>query len=321
VITFVNGEYLDEEDAKISVFDRGLLFGDAVFDLTRTFGGEPFRLEAHLERLRKSLRYIEIPPNPIIDELREAIAEVTARNRDAIDALGDVAVRFVVTRGVTEYGIPFPGDELRPGIIVLLQKINFGAFASLYDTGVDLGISLATRHFSGATDRRVKSTNRLAATRGELKGVRMAQAEGRHPADFRAWTIVFADDGFVAEAHGANLFVVNDRRISRPPLYECLEGLTLDTVCELGRKMGLDVEERRLTLYDLINADETFICTASFQLLPVAAVDGIVLTHQTRDVYSKLMELYIELAGIDFVAQAKEKAAAQREEREAELVS
>jgi branched-chain amino acid aminotransferase len=308
MISYVNGEYLSDEEAKISVFDRGLLFGDAVFDLTRTFAGEPFRLDAHLERLRKSLRYIEIPPDAIIDELRTAIAEVVSRNREEIEALGDVAVRFLVTRGRTEYGVPAPGDDFSPTIVVLLQKINFGAFASLYDSGVDLGISLTTRHFSGATDRRVKSTNRLAATRGELKGVRMAEAEGRSPADFRAWTIVFTDDGFVAEAHGANLFVVNGDRLTRPPLYECLDGLTLDTICGLGKSIGLEVEDRRLTLYDLINADETFICTASFQMLPVAAVDGIRLTHQKRTVNAQLMERYIELAGIDFVAQAKEKA-------------
>jgi branched-chain amino acid aminotransferase len=310
VITYVAGEYVQEDDAKISVFDRGLLHGDAVFDLTRTFGGKPFRLETHLERLRKSLRYIEIPPDDIVDEVRGAIGEVVERSRDEIEAVGDVAVRFIVTRGRTGNAVITAGDVFRPTVIVLLQRLNFGAFAGLYETGVDLGISLTMGHFAGANDRRVKSTNRLAAIRGELKGMREAEAEGRGTGDFRAWTIVFSDDGFVAEAHGANLFVVNGNRLTRPPRWECLDGLTLDTTCELAAEMGLEIEERRLTVYDLINAEGTFITTASFQVLPIAAVDGIRITHQGRDFYDELMKRYIQLAGIDFIQQAKDHAVA-----------
>lgn len=308
MITYVSGEYVPETEAKMSVFDRGFIYGDAVFDATRTFDGKPFRVDKHLERFRRSLRFIEIDPDPIVPEVREAIAEVVARSRDEIAAVGDVLIFWYATRGAAREVFLSPGHEPDPTIIVLLQPINFAAFGELYDSGVDLSVSLTTRHFTGANDPRVKSTNRLAAVRGELKGLRMGVAEGRQPAEFRAWTIIFTDDGFVAEAHAANLCIVTEGSLVRPPRYELLEGVTLDTVCELAAELGLTVEERRLKLYDLINADETYICTSSFQLLPVAAIDGIRLQHQGRAVYEQLLNLYKERVEFDFVAQAKEHA-------------
>lgn len=308
MISYVNGEFLEDGAAKVSVFDRGLIYGDAVYDNTRTFNGVPFRLDARLERLRKSLRFIEIPPDEIIDELHRVIPELMSRNSDEVEALGDVLVRFIVTRGPATSSVMAPGDPVTPSVIAFLLPINFAAFAYAYEIGVDLSVSLTIGHFAGVNDRRMKSTNRLGAIRGELKGLRRAQAGGNNPMDTRSWTIIFTNDGFVAEAHGANLFVVEEGRLVRPPVYECLNGLTLDTCCSLARQMGLEVEERRLTLYDLINADETFICTSSFQLLPVASVDGIPLDHQKHDVYHRLLSLYFDLVGMDFVAQAKLKA-------------
>ena len=285
------------------------MYGDAVFDATRTFGGRPFKLDAHLARLRRSLRYIELNAERIIPEVREAVDKVIAQSTTEIEALGDVLVFAYVTRGVASEAMLAPGDEPAPTVIVLLRPINFAAFADLYDTdGVDLSLSLTVRHFQGAGDPRVKSTNRLAAVRGELKGLRMAQIDGRSPSDTRAWTVVFSDDGSIAEAHGANLCIVSEGTLVRPPRYEALGGISLATVCELAQSIGLETVERRINLYDIINADETLICASSFQLLPVAAIDGILLSSQ-REVYSRLLRLWIDLVGVDFVAQAKEKAA------------
>jgi branched-chain amino acid aminotransferase len=314
VITYVRGEYVADTDAGISAYDRGFFCGDAVFDATRTFDGRPFRMEAHLERFRRSLRFIEIAPDPIIREVRDAVEGAVERSREEIAAVGDVLIFWYVTRGGAREAFLLPGYQPDPTVIVLLRPINFAAFATLYENGVDLSVSLTTRHFTGATDARVKSTNRLAAVRGELKDRRQALAEGRRPAEFRAWTIMFSDDGFVAEAHAANLCIVSDGCLVRPPRYELLEGVTLETVCELAATLGLSVEERRLKLYDLINADETYICTSSFQLLPVAAIDAIGLTHQTRNVYRQLLELYKDYVEFDFVGQAQSIAARSMEQ-------
>jgi branched-chain amino acid aminotransferase len=184
----------------------------------------------------------------------------------------------------------------------MLKPINFAAFAPLYDAGVDLTVSLQTRHFAGAVDARVKMTDRLALVRGELKGGRLAGLDGGVAT--RAWTIIFNDDGTLAETHGANLALVSEREIVRPPRHQALEGISLDTTARLAAEMGLATVERPITLYDVINADEVFITSTSFSILPVSAIDGIRISHK-REVFRELLARWIEFVGFDFVAQAR----------------
>ena len=165
--------------------------------------------------------------------------------------------------------------------------------------GVDLGVSLSVRHFQGAIDPRVKSTNRLEAARGEMKGARRAQSGARG-----TWTLVFGDDGSVSESRGANICIVEGSSLVRPPRYEALCGISLETVCELGEELGLSVEERKLWVYDLINADEVLLSASSFSVFPVVTLDGIDL-KASRKVYSQIVSKWIELVGVDFVEQCR----------------
>jgi branched-chain amino acid aminotransferase len=139
-----------------------------------------------------------------------------------------------------------------------------------------------------------------------LKGRRLA-ADDTGDAT-RAWTVVFDEDGSIVEAHGANLAIVNGGELVRPPRWQALEGVSLETVCELARGLGLEVAERRINDYDVINADETFICSTSFGVLPVVGLDGIALSAPRR-VYAEILRGWVDLAGFDFVAQARERAA------------
>jgi branched-chain amino acid aminotransferase len=299
MIAYVNGHLVPAAEATVSIFDRGLLFGDAVFDTLRTFNGLPFRLDAHLERLGRSLRYVELNDGAIVQEVRAATAKVVARNLGEIRAVGDVWINQLVTRGpMANVGID---AEPRPTVIVMLKRFDFGAFAPFYDRGVDLHVSLTTQHFAGAVDPRVKAANRLAAVRAELKGRRMSHLGGGH------WTLIFNADGSVAETHGANVCLVFEGALVRPPRHEVLGGISLQTLCELAPGVGLRVEERKITLYDLLNADEVLITGSSFCVLPVASVDGIALGPQ-RQIYLRLLEAWIDLAGLDFVSQARERA-------------
>jgi branched-chain amino acid aminotransferase len=306
MINYVNGEFLADADAKISIFDRGLMYGDAVFDTTRTYGGTPWRLDDHLDRFRRSLRYVELDADVIVPEVREACLGCVERSGAEIADVGDVWISAVVTRGIMG-GLDFD-PQPRPTVVVMLRKINFAGFAHFYERGgVDLGVSVVRGHFQGPVDARVKATNRLAAVRGELKGRRLAADDTGEAT--RAWTVVFNDDGSIAEAHGANLALVADGKLVRPPRWEALEGVSLETVCELGRAIGLEVEERRIGVYDVINADETFICSTSFGVLPVIGLDGIAL-DAPRTVYAEILRRWVELVGFDFVTQARERAAA-----------
>ena len=311
MISYVNGEYVEENEAKVSIFDRGFMLGDGVYDSVRTFGGKMFKIDEHLDRLSRSMRYIEIDADSHAEEIRQATEEVVVRNMDAILSVGDVWVIPVVTRGLVEdagetaFGfedqatIPF-----KPTIVVMVRPLNFKAYGLLYRDGVDLGVSLLTRAMNGSVDPRVKSIGMAGFSRAERKAARMSDARGLGA---KGWTVLFRDDGTLSEASGANLCVVSDEKIIRPPRHQALEGISLETLCQLGEAQGLTVEERPLTFYDLVNADETMITSTSFCVLPVVTVDGIPLPGGSR-VYSKTLELWRELVDFDFVEQAESHA-------------
>ena len=303
MINYINGAMLADEDAKISVFDHGFMFGDGGYEIERTFGGKPFRLDDHLDRLRRSLKYVELDGDGLVAQVRDATLEVLAANKDEIDRVGDVWVHQIVTGGAGDLDL---GGAAKPSIVVTLRPLQFDTFGPLYDGGgIDLEVSLLTRHFAGAMDHRVKATSRGAWTRAERKTTR-ANRQSSTPGQ-NAMTVIFGDDGSIAEAVVANLCIVEGDCLVRPPRYDALEGVSLKTLCEIAAVAGLGVEERKLGLYDFINADASFVTATSFSLLPALSIDGIAL-DQDRNLCAKLLRAWVKLVGFDFVAQAQEQS-------------
>ena len=184
MITYVNGEFLPEDEAKISVFDRGFMFGDGVFEIERTFDGTPFRLDEHLERMRRSLKFQEIElDGDLLGAVREATNEVLARNEEDVRRVGDVWVHQIVTGGRTDINLMV---NTPPSIIVMLKELHFGVFAPLYDHGLDLHVSLLNRHFAGAVDHRVKATSpRRVGARRAQDDTRQRAGAARNAGDYR----------------------------------------------------------------------------------------------------------------------------------------
>lgn len=300
MIAYVNGEYFRDEEPRISVHDRGLMFGDSVFDIARTYGGRPFRLQQHLDRLERSMRYVELDADGLMDEIAEATHEVLARNADEIERVGDVFVEQIVTRGVI--GGPASNDADRATVIVKLRPVYFALFAQYYEEGLDLHVSLLNVSFTGPLDPRAKAANRLANARADLKGAR-----ARRQAGGGSWTILFNPDGSIPETNAANLCIVEGSTLVTPPRYDRLGGISLDTLMELAESIGLSVSERRIFPYDLLNADEAMITATSFGVLPVFAADGIPV-GRGRASFDRLLAAWIELVEFDFVSQARERA-------------
>ena len=205
VISYVNGDYVTKP--AISVFDRGFVIGDGVYDSARTFGGQVFKLDEHLQRLGRSMRYIEIDADRYAAEIRRATEEVIARNMGDILSVGDVWVIQIITRGLLEdagesgFGLEDEPDiPSKPTIVVILRPLNFKAFGLLYRDGVDLGVSLLTRALTGPLDPRAKSTGKLAYSRAERKAARMSSG---HALGAKAWTVLFHDDGSIAGGVGS----------------------------------------------------------------------------------------------------------------------
>jgi branched-subunit amino acid aminotransferase/4-amino-4-deoxychorismate lyase len=195
------------------------------------------------------------------------------------------------------------GGAVRPSIVVTLRPLQFDTFGPLYENGgIDLEVSLLTHHFAGAMDHRVKATSRGAWTRVERKTARSNQQDPTPGQS--SMTVIFGDDGSIAEAVVANLCLVEGTRLVRPPRYDALEGVSLKTLCKIAEATELTVEERKFGLYDFINADATFVTATSFSLLPVLSFDGIAL-NVDRHLYAKLLTAWVERFGFDFVGQAQ----------------
>lgn len=303
---YVNGEYLPDEKATISIHDRGFTNGEALFDSTRTFGGRVFKLEDHLDRLRKSLNYAELDGPRIVTEARDAVGGVVERSRAEIESADDVMVNIYVSSGVSNRRVADRSG--RHTLVVSLRPLEHAVMAPLYDSGIDLGISLSVKHFQGSVDKRVKTTSRLGAIRGRWKASRAIAAAG----DRSGWTVVFNDDGSISEAGGANVSLVEGKTLVRPMRHDALEGISLETAGDIARDAGMQVEERTIWLYDLINADEVFITASSFQILPIASIDGIGLSPK-REAFKRLLQGWFEVAGMDFVAQSRAHLAAGAE--------
>ncbi len=255
---YIDGKFYEEQDAKISVFDHGLLYGDGIFEGIRAYNGRVFKLKEHIERLYYSAKAIllTIPITP--EEMTKAVVETCRTNN-----LRDGYVRLVVTRGVGTLGLN-PNRCKHPSVIVIAGKIQLYP-EEMYKNGMEIVTVPTTRNLVNAVNPAIKSLNYLnnilAKIEANIAGVEEA--------------IMLNSEGFVAECTGDNIFIVKKGQLLTPPLSAgALYGITRGVAMELGRELGLQVGEPNLTRYDLFNADECFLTGTGAELIPVVKIDG-----------------------------------------------
>jgi branched-chain amino acid aminotransferase len=255
---YVDGTLRTRDDAMVSVFDHGLLYGDGVFEGIRIYGRRIFRLDGHLDRLYASARALalQIPLTPA--ELAETVRQTVRAN-----ARDDGYIRVVVTRGAGELGID-PQTCPKPTVIIIVTDVHVFP-RERYAQGIRV-ITSATRQVShGAVDPRVKSLNYLKNILAKIDAQRAGADEA----------ILLNDDGFIAECSADNVFVVRGGTLQTPsPLDGALEGITRGAVLQLATEAGMSACEPRLTRYDLYNADECFVTGTGAEIMPVVEADG-----------------------------------------------
>lgn len=258
---WLDGALLDKQDAKISVFDHCVLYGDGVFEGIRIYNGCVFRLRQHLERLWSSAKFIKLNIGLSVDEMRDAIVE-TVRAND----LRDGYIRLVVTRGEGDLGL---NPNLCPRATVFIIAANITMYPkSDYDNGLEI-VTAATHRFNVASfNGRVKSCNYLnnimAKLEGQLAGVREA--------------LMLDHNGFVVEATGDNVFLVKNGVITTPPCWlGALRGVTRDAVIELAEDEAMTVREEPFTRFEVYDADEIFLTGTAAEVIPVTKVDDRVI--------------------------------------------
>ena len=258
---FIDGKYLNERDAKISVFDHGLLYGDGVFEGIRAYNGRVFKLKEHIDRLYYSAKAIllEIPMTHA--EMTKATIETIRANK-----LRDCYVRLVVTRGVGNLGLN-PRSCKKPSIIIIAGKIQVYP-AELYARGMEIVTVPTVRNLHSAVNPAIKSLNYLNNILAKIEANNAGVEEA----------VMLNAEGFVAECTADNLFVIKNGELSTPPLSAgALYGITRGTVIELAKQAGVKVSEPNLTRYDLFNADECFLTGTGAEIMPVIKIDGRVI--------------------------------------------
>ncbi len=254
---FLDGKYVSQDEAKISVFDHGLLYGDGVFEGIRVYNGKIFRLDQHLDRLSASAKAIMLNISMTKKELVEVCCETCRLN-----GVRDGYIRLVVTRGVGNLGLD-PFKCRKPTVFVIADKIELYP-GKVYRNGIELITAATQRVHPAAISPSIKSLNYLNNI--------LAKIEAIHAGTIEA--IMLNHSGYVAECTGDNLFIVRGGRLETPPVSDgALVGITRAVVFELASKLKLAAGETHLTRYDLMTADECFLTGTAAEIVPVSKID------------------------------------------------
>jgi branched-chain amino acid aminotransferase len=258
VLVYVDGKLIPKEQAVISVFDHGFLYGDGVFEGIRVYEGNVFRLEEHIDRLYESANTIALEIPLTRDEMIQAILETVAANRKK-----DIYIRLVISRGPGDLGID-PAKCRRPTIVIIADAISLYP-QEVYDKGVSLVTSSIRRIPMESLDPRIKSLNYLNNILAKIEAKRAGAIEA----------IMLNRQGLVAECTADNLFMVKKGTVKTPDLMQgALGGITRGAVLDLAGKAGIPCAETVLALHDIYNADECFLTGTGAEIVPVISVDG-----------------------------------------------
>jgi branched-chain amino acid aminotransferase len=277
---YLNGEIVPEDQAKISVFDHGFLYGDGIFEGIRAYNGRVFMLDQHIKRLYQSAKTImlDIPLNK--KEMEAAILKTIRANE-----LSDAYIRVVVSRGKGDLGLD-PRKCPKPTVVIIASAIQLYP-EELYETGLKLVTVPTRRNGPEMVNPRIKSLNYLNNIMARLEANQQGAPEA----------IILNTDGYVAECTGDNIFIIEEETITTPPRYAgILKGTKREIVLEVAAEMGLEVKEELFTRHDLFNADECFLSGTAAEAIPVVEVDGRVIAdgsvgEKTKAIIARFREI------------------------------
>ncbi len=257
---YIDGQFYEKEDAKISVFDHGLLYGDGVFEGIRAYNGRVFRLSEHLKRLEESAKAIFLSLPIPIKKIEESLLESVR-----VNGLKDAYIRLVITRGIGDLGLDMRKCKKNASVIIIADKIELYP-PSFYEKGLDMITSSIRQRTPDQLSPAIKSLNYLPNIMARAEAVRAGAQEA----------ILLNQQGYVSECTGDNIFYVQDGNLYTPPTYAgILDGITRGAVIDIAReKMGLKVEEKLFTVHELYRADEAFVTGTGAEVVAAVKIDG-----------------------------------------------
>jgi len=268
---WMNGKFVRESDAKISIYDSALMFGDMVFEMTRSFNKKQFKLREHLERLYSGLKILRIQIHLTIDQLEEKVYETIEVNDPLFNDDDEHRVMIDVTRGALSiyHGITDIQRETNIIISDFPLRWTVSSMGTLYDTGINAVIPSQRAIPAELLDPKIKSRSRLHYL--------MANIEVSNYTGNNNWALLLDTDGYITEGTGDNFFIVKNDVIITPEGRNILRGISRDYIFELAKQLKLKCIEKNIELYDVYNADEAFMTGTPFCILPVTSLNKVIL--------------------------------------------
>ncbi len=281
MLIYLDGEFVPRSEAKISVFDHGLLYGDGVFEGIRSYNGNVFKLDEHLERLYDSAKSIMLQIPLPIEEMKENLLETLRRNN-----LHEGYIRLIVTRGIGDLGLD-PEKCPNPSVIIIADKITLYP-QNFYEDGLEIVTTSIRRNYPEAINPRIKSLNYLNNILAKIEAKQSGSVEA----------LMLNNDGYVVECTGDNIFCIKNEVIVTPPQHiGILEGVTRNCVIELAEEAGFEIQERVFTRHDLYIADECFLTGTAAEVIPVVKLDQRVIGNGKPGIVTqKLIDAFQQLA-------------------------
>lgn len=299
-VVWMNGKLVPESEARVSIYDSALMFGDMVFEMTRSFQKQQFRMREHLERLYASIKYVRIPMEMRIDEMERHIQETIEANEPAFAADDEHRIMINVSRGLLSIYQGVVGSQTGPTVVIADFPLRWtvAGMSELFDSGINAVIPSQRAIPASLMDPKVKNRSRLFYL---MANIEVSSHEGKNN-----WALLLDPDGFVAEGTGDNFFIVKDGALETPEPRNILRGISRAYVFELAEELGVPCREKNIEPYDVMNADEAFMTGTPFCMLPVTGLNHVPIgTGRVGSVYRRLLQQWSENVGVDIEGQIR----------------
>ena len=300
-LVYVNGKFVPETEAKISIYDSALMFGDMVFEMTRSFNKKQFKLREHLQRLYTSINYVHIPLKMSLEEMESVCFETIEKNEPFFDEHDEHRLMINVSRGpLSIYSEVFNG-KLEPTIIIsdFPLKWTVMGMGRLFDVGINAVIPNQRAVPADLIDPKVKNRSRFHYM---MANIEVSKISGKNN-----WPLLLDTDNYIAEGTGDNFFMVKKNILYTPEPRNILVGISRNYIIELARELSIKCIETNLTESDVYEADEAFMTATPFCMLPVTKINGRNVGSGKRGkITNELLSLWSEKVGVDIEKQIKE---------------
>jgi len=311
-VVWFNGELIPESEAKISIYDSALMFGDMVFEMTRSFNKKQFKLREHLERLYAGIKILRIPVEMTIEEMEKKVYETIEANEPLFDENDEHRVMIDVTRGALSIYHGVKDIQKGPNIIIsdFPLKWTVSSMGHLFDSGINAVIPSQRAIPASLLDPKIKNRSRIHYL---MANIEISNFEGDDN-----WALLLDPDGFIAEGTGDNFFIVKNGIIITPEGRNILRGISREYIFELSEQLGLKCIEKNIEPYDVYTADEAFMTGTPFCILPVASLNNSKINNgKMGEITKSLLDRWSENLGVNIIEQIKSYSSTSAEQADA----